>query len=100
MSQRSGLGRPPQRKPRPITGRQRIVLQFIAEYTTAHAYPPTVRDIGYRLAITSNAVNDHLLALVKKGFLTRAPKAARGIAITPDGYTQLSGIRDGQRRAR
>lgn len=73
-----------------ITQRQREVLQYIQTYTDRHGYPPCHRDIGSELGgLSTNAVNDHLVALERKGFITRTPRIARGLAITPLGIEQL-----------
>src|SRR5262245_50295335 len=53
-----------------LTGRQQQILDFISESLRRRGYPPTLREIGERMAIRStNGVNDHLKALEKKGYL-------------------------------
>ena len=65
-----------------LTRRQADILQFIIESIRDHGYPPTIAEIGGRFSIAStNGVNDHLVALEKKGYITRSPKA-RGIRVT------------------
>ena len=62
--------------------RQRQVLEFIEKHLGDHGYPPTLREIGQSLSIRStNAVNDHLLALEKKGRIFRDRSRSRGIAL-------------------
>ena len=53
-------------------------------------FPPTVAEIGLRFGIKSNnGVNDHLLALERKGYVTRSSKA-RSIRVLRSGG---SGVR-------
>ena len=67
-----------------ITDRQKEVLNFISEYTEANAYPPTVRDIGEHFGISLRAVQDHIAALQKKGYLAQSQKRARSIRVLSD----------------
>ena len=72
-----------------LTKRQRVILDFIIENIRDHGYPPTIAEIGAEFSIAStNGVNDHLLALEKKGYIERSSKA-RGIHITEKAATGL-----------
>ncbi len=63
-----------------LTARQREVLEMIRSYLAANHRPPTVREIGEHFRISStNGVRAILLALEKKGRLTRSPHLSRGI---------------------
>jgi repressor LexA len=74
---------------RPLTQRQHDILDFIIECIRERALPPTIAEIGREFGITStNGVNDHLLALEKKGYIERSPKA-RGIRVTQKGAANL-----------
>ena len=65
-----------------LTRRQAAILRFIIESIRDLGYPPTIAEIGQEFGIAStNAVNDHLLALQRKGCITRTSKA-RGIHVT------------------
>jgi repressor LexA len=71
-----------------LTNRQADILQMIITYINRQGYPPTMREIGGHFGIGSlNGVNDHLLCLVRKGYIRRANRGARGIAVLrfPDG---------------
>ena len=65
-----------------LTRRQAAILQFIIESIRDHGYPPTIAEMGQEFEIAStNGVNDHLVALEKKGYIERSSKA-RGIHVT------------------
>jgi repressor LexA len=67
---------------RPLTRRQRAVLDTIDQSVTASGRPPTLREIGRRLGIAStNGVRDHLQALIEKGYLSRDERSARGLRV-------------------
>ena len=67
-----------------ITDRQKEVLTFISSYTDENGYPPTVREISEHFEISIRAVQDHILALQKKGFLSQSQKRARSIRVLSD----------------
>ena len=69
---------------RGITDRQKEVLTFISSYTEENSFPPTVRDISNHFGISLRAVQDHILALQKKGFLSQSQKKARSIRVLSD----------------
>ncbi|HEV8324183.1 MAG TPA: transcriptional repressor LexA [Myxococcota bacterium] len=73
-----------------LTDRQEAVLDFIYTYMEKQGWPPTLREIGSYLGIGStNGVNDHLVALEKKGYLERVPGKSRAIRVS--GSTPLRG---------
>ncbi len=81
---------------RDLTRRQAAILRFIIESIRDFGYPPTIAEIGEKFGIAStNAVNDHLLALQRKGFITRSSKA-RGIHVTEQAAIGLYQDRPGQ----
>ncbi|NOZ06733.1 MAG: repressor LexA [Chloroflexi bacterium] len=66
-----------------LSERQEQILQFIREYARKEGRPPTVREIGSAVGISSTSVVDYNLnALAKKGYLTRNPHVSRGIRIS------------------
>lgn len=67
-----------------ITDRQKEVLTFISSYTEENSFPPTVRDISNHFGISLRAVQDHILALQKKGYLSQSQKKARSIRVLSD----------------
>jgi repressor LexA len=68
---------------RGLTKRQQLVLEYIQESIQEHGYPPTLREIGAHFGIRStNGVNDHLLALERKGYLRREDMKSRALRPT------------------
>ncbi len=67
-----------------ITQRQREVLNFISDFIKENGFPPTVREIGLNFNISLRAVQDHIAALQKKGFLSQSQKRARSISVLMD----------------
>jgi repressor LexA len=78
--------------PRPISQRQRLILSFINQHIEDHGYPPTVREIGEAVNLSSSStVHAHLKALEEKGMIQRDAVLTRAIKIvgsTSDGYTR------------
>ena len=67
---------------RGLTRRQREILTFVQRYADAHGYPPSVREIGQALGLTSSStVHSHLSALGKKGYLRRDPSKPRALEV-------------------
>ncbi len=65
-----------------LTKRQGEILEFIIDCIRDNGMPPTIAEIGVRFNISStNGVNDHLVALEKKGYIERSSKA-RSIHVT------------------
>lgn len=67
---------------RGLTQRQTDILNYIIDCIRVNGMPPTIAEIGATFHISStNGVNDHLVALEKKGYITRSSKA-RSIHVT------------------
>ena len=81
-----------------LTERQQEILLFIEQYRGSRGYPPTLREIGKKFAISSTfGVKRHLDALVKKGYLIIESNTSRGISsVRNDGhkteYNDINGI--------
>jgi len=68
---------------RDISDRQREILELIATTVAARGYPPSVREIGEAVGLSSpSTVHSHLSALVEAGFLRRDPSKPRAIEVT------------------
>ena len=69
-----------------LTPRQRQVLEFIDSQVRERGYPPSVREIGEAVGLSSSStVHAHLAALQEKGFLRRDPTKPRAIEVCFDG---------------
>jgi repressor LexA len=65
-----------------LTKRQQEIFEFIKRYSSEHGYPPTVRDIGKAIGLTSSStVHAHLSNLEKLGLLRRDPTKPRALEL-------------------
>jgi repressor LexA len=65
-----------------LTKRQQEIFDFIKRYSAEHGYPPTVRDIGKAIGLTSSStVHAHLANLEKLGLLRRDPTKPRALEL-------------------
>jgi repressor LexA len=68
-----------------LTKRQQEIFDFIRRYSAEHGYPPTVRDIGKAIGLTSSStVHAHLSNLEKLGLLRRDPAKPRALEVIVD----------------
>ncbi len=81
---------------KPLTARQREILEFIEFQNSQRGYPPSVREIGEAVGLTSpSTVHTHLLTLQRLGYLRRDPTKPRAIEVR---YDPTSGKTDLDRR--
>jgi repressor LexA len=67
---------------RDLTDRQREILEFIKAEMRRKGYPPTVRDIGEAVGLSSSStVHSHLAALEAKGLIRRDPSKPRALEV-------------------
>ncbi|MCC7075806.1 MAG: transcriptional repressor LexA [Acidimicrobiia bacterium] len=65
-----------------LTPRQRAVLEFISEQMQERGFPPSVREIGEAVGLTSSSsVHAQLATLQRLGFLKRDPTKPRAIEV-------------------
>ena len=68
-----------------LTGKRREILDFIASQLRDRGYPPSVREIGEAVGLTSSStVHSHLQTLQRQGFLRRDPTKPRAIEVRYD----------------
>ncbi len=68
-----------------LTDRQREVLEIIDQSMRERGYPPSVREIGEAVGLTSpSTVHSHLNTLQRLGFLRRDPTKPRAIEVRWD----------------
>src|SRR3981081_1168093 len=72
-----------------LTRKRREILDFIAAQLQERGYPPSVREIGEAVGLTSSStVHAHLTTLQRQGFLRRDPTKPRAIEVR---YDAMSG---------
>ncbi len=65
-----------------LTNRQQEILRVVQDHISDHGYPPTVREIGDAVGLTSSStVHAHLQALEARGALKRDPAKPRAIEL-------------------
>jgi repressor LexA len=65
-----------------LSGKRRQILNVIADSQRQRGYPPSVREIGEAVGLTSSAtVHTHLAVLQKEGYLSRDPSKPRAIQV-------------------
>jgi repressor LexA len=69
-----------------LTERQRTILEVIRSSVTTRGYPPSIREIGDAVGLTStSSVAHQLRTLERKGFLRRDPNRPRAVDVrSPD----------------
>jgi repressor LexA len=67
---------------RKLSDRQRRILTFIQSYADEHGYPPSIRDIGQAVGISSTSVVDYnLRVLEREGCIRRDREISRGLEV-------------------
>jgi repressor LexA len=70
---------------RATTERQRRILETIREFTEERGYPPSVREIGERVGLSSSStVQSHLKTLERHGLIRRDPTKPRALVTSGD----------------
>jgi repressor LexA len=70
--------------PTGLSARQRRVLEVIRDWVERLGYPPSVREIGEAVGLTStSSVAHQLRALERKGYLRRDPNRPRAVGVLP-----------------
>ena len=68
-----------------LTKKQGEVLKFVKEFMVSHGYPPTVREIGEALGLSSPATtHSHLKGLEEKGYIRKNGSKNRAIELLVD----------------
>ncbi|MCP2116879.1 UNVERIFIED_ORG: repressor LexA [Pantoea agglomerans] len=89
-----------------LTSRQSEVLDAIVLYKDRTGFPPTMLELAGLIGCASpNAAAEHVKALKKKGYLSIAPGAARGITVVKteldaDPVAIIKGLLSGGDKAR
>ena len=65
-----------------LTKRQKDILDYIKNYMISHGYPPTIREIGSDLGVSSPAtIHAHLSNLEEKGYIRKQDSKNRAIEL-------------------
>ena len=68
-----------------LTERQQQILEFIDQQIRERGYPPSVREIGDAVGLTSpSTVHSHLATLQDRGFIRRDPSKPRALTVCLD----------------
>ncbi len=74
----------------PLTERQQVILEMIHAHVEEHGYPPSVREIGDAVGLSSpSSVHAHLATLEERGYLRRNPSQPRAMELARDLDTDL-----------
>ncbi len=66
-----------------LSDRQTEILRFISKHCSVHGYPPTVREIGLAVGLTSpSTVHAHLAKLEAAGHIRRDPTKPRAMLLS------------------
>ena len=75
--------------------RQEKILDFIRRFSNDHGFPPTIREIGQDVGISSTSVvNYNLNVLEKKRYLERDKNVSRGLRLTEAAGQEDTSSRD------
>ncbi|MCA9932751.1 MAG: transcriptional repressor LexA [Anaerolineales bacterium] len=81
------------KKEKPLSKRQRSILNYILDYLQKNRRPPTIREIGSATAISSTSVvNYNLERLTERGMLEREAEVSRGLRLTDKGLLELGRV--------
>jgi len=65
-----------------LSSRQKEIFEFIKEEVSKRGYPPSVREIGKAVGLSSSStVHAHLSQLEKKGYIRKDPTKPRAIEV-------------------
>src|SRR5438309_11927831 len=65
-----------------LSDRQKNILKYIEDYVDERGYPPSIREIGDRVGISSTSVVDYnLRVLEREGHIRRDREVSRGLEI-------------------
>lgn len=73
-----------------LSERQHKMLEYIQNYTQEHGRPPTIREIGQAVNISSTSVvNYNLTKLAEKELIDRESEVSRGLRLTEKARTMM-----------
>ena len=79
----------PRRASKELRPRQKAMLEFIRQFIEEHDYPPTIREIGAAVGISSTSVvNYNLDQLEQKGYIIRNREVSRGLRLVDSTFSR------------
>jgi repressor LexA len=76
-----------------LTSRQQEILAFVNAHVDEHGYPPTVREIGQAVGLTSpSTVHAHLEKLEKAGLIRRDATKPRALEVIEGGRSRRGAV--------
>ncbi len=85
-------GGPGRRPITSITEHQRRTLREIRDYIARKGYPPTIQELAEILGITHASTHAQVSQLVRKGYLRREPRKARGLAVVREPEDEIADL--------
>ncbi|OGO04188.1 MAG: repressor LexA [Chloroflexi bacterium RBG_13_56_8] len=77
-----------------LSQRQSKMLEMIRDFTLEYGYPPTIRQIGEEVGISSTSVVSYNLnVLQRKGYLLRDREISRGLRLVDNAYEEGFSLR-------
>ena len=74
-----------------LTERQQQILDYIFTTVSNRGYPPSVREIGAAVGLSSpSTVHSHLNALVEAGYIRKDPTKPRAIEVIDPGHSDTA----------
>src|SRR4051812_46904342 len=74
-----------------LSSRQHEILEFVNRHVDANGYPPTVREIGQAVGLTSpSTVHAHLARLEAAGLIRRDPTKPRALEVIEGGRSRTA----------
>jgi repressor LexA len=74
-----------------LSERQRKILQFSVSFVSENEFPPTIREIGEQVGISSTSVvNYNLAKLEELGLISRRKEVSRGLSLNWDRLNELT----------
>jgi repressor LexA len=78
---------------RALSERQKKILDFIREFISDHQFPPTIREIGKTVGISSTSlVKNNLDVLEREGYIERDAEISRGIRLAQELAERLAEV--------
>src|SRR4029078_606298 len=78
-----------------LSQRQKEILDFVNTHVDANGYPPTVREIGQAVGLTSpSTVHAHLTRLETRGLIRRDATKPRALEVIEGGRSRRTPVAD------